>query len=78
MTKKDGQKRMVTKAKKQPWKPFITKKNAAEISLMRETFGGGRPRVPRACTKCGKVFPTARMAQACTHGERVRMPKVAE
>jgi hypothetical protein len=46
---------------------FITRKNAREIQALRTTFGGGRPRVPRQCAKCGAMHPSARMAQACLH-----------
>jgi hypothetical protein len=55
--------------KKRAAKPrgFITRKNARQIGALRETFGGGRPRVPTECGKCGMLHPSARMAQACLH-----------
>jgi hypothetical protein len=68
MSKKDSEKRMEKKKKVILPGGFSVPGNAALAAAMRETYGGGRPRKPTRCVVCGRMWNSARKAQACLHG----------
>lgn len=40
----------------------LTKREARRMNAMRQVKGGGRPRVPTACPKCGATCESYRRA----------------
>jgi hypothetical protein len=42
----------------------LTTRHARAMAALRKTNGGGRPRKPTACPKCGAECESARKAQA--------------
>jgi len=42
----------------------LTSRQARKLAGMRQTYAGGRPRIPRPCPRCGAECVSARQAQA--------------
>src|SRR5580693_5924170 len=42
----------------------LSSRRARKIANMRQTYAGGRPRIPRPCPRCGAECVSARQAQA--------------
>ena len=42
----------------------LSSRQARKLAGMRQTYAGGRPRIPRPCPRCGAECGSARQAQA--------------
>jgi hypothetical protein len=42
----------------------VTSRQARKLAGRRQTYAGGRPRIPRPCPRCGAECVSARQAQA--------------
>ena len=43
---------------------ILSSRQARKLASMRQTYAGGRPRIPRPCPRCGAECFSARQAQA--------------